>query len=74
MLFLDLKENQLTRIEGPKATFVIRDNNKPLILLAGGTGIAPIKAMVDELLFNQDKREVYIYLGMNTSNSTTLKN
>ncbi|MDE1309868.1 CDP-6-deoxy-delta-3,4-glucoseen reductase [Vibrio aestuarianus subsp. cardii] len=73
LLFGELKENQLMRIEGPKGTFFIRDNDKPLILLAGGTGIAPIKAMVEKLLFNQDKREVYIYWGMNSPNSFYLK-
>lgn len=72
-VFSGLKVNQLMRIEGPKGTFFVRENDKPLILLAGGTGIAPIKAMVDELLFNQDKRDVYIYWGMNSSNSFYLK-
>ncbi|MBF4438157.1 CDP-6-deoxy-delta-3,4-glucoseen reductase, partial [Vibrio anguillarum] len=46
LLFEHLKENQLMRIEGPKGTFFVRDNIKPLIFIATGTGIAPIKAIV----------------------------
>ena len=72
-VFTDLKQNQLLRIEGPKGTFFIRKDNKPLILVAGGTGIAPVKAMVEELLANQDQRDVHIYWGMNTKNSFYLK-
>jgi len=68
-LFSGIKENQLMRVEGPKGTFFIRDNDKPLILLAGGTGIAPVKAMVEKLIENKDKRDIYIYWGMNNENS-----
>lgn len=64
LIFGNLAENQLMRIEGPKGTFFVRDRAKPLILLAGGTGIAPVKAIVEELVNNDDPREVYIYWGM----------
>lgn len=64
LLFTSLVEQQLMRIEGPKGTFFIKQNNKPLILIATGTGIAPIKAIVEELLFKKDKRNIYIYWGM----------
>lgn len=72
-VFSGLKENQLMRIEGPKGTFFIRQSTKPLILLAGGTGIAPVKAMLEELLADKDKREIHIYWGMNAKNSFYLK-
>ncbi|WP_332058922.1 hypothetical protein [Vibrio taketomensis] len=32
--------------------------------MATGTGIAPIKAIVEELIAKEDKRKVYIYWGM----------
>ncbi|MFC4701022.1 CDP-6-deoxy-delta-3,4-glucoseen reductase [Glaciecola siphonariae] len=64
LIFNDLKENELMRIEGPKGTFFVRDSNLPLILIAGGTGIAPIKAIVEDLIAKQDKRKLYIYWGM----------
>lgn len=64
LIFGQLKENQLMRLEGPKGTFFIRDNNKPLVLIATGTGIAPIKAIVEDLLLKDDNRALYIYWGM----------
>ncbi|CAK2054716.1 CDP-6-deoxy-L-threo-D-glycero-4-hexulose-3-dehydrase reductase [Vibrio crassostreae] len=64
LLFNGLKENQLMRIEGPKGTFFVKDNIKTLVLLATGTGIAPIKAIVEELVAKEDKRDVHIYWGM----------
>ncbi len=68
VLFNDLKENQLMRITGPKGTFFVREDNLPLILIATGTGIAPIKAIVEKLISSQDKREISIYWGMRYKN------
>lgn len=64
LLFNDIKKDALIRIEGPIGTFFVRDNDRPIIFLAGGTGFAPIKAMVEELLANKCKRNLYIYWGM----------
>lgn len=64
LIFSDLQENTLMRIEGPCGTFFIRDGNRPIIFLAGGTGFAPVKAMVEHLIQKQTTREIYIYWGM----------
>lgn len=61
--------NQLMRIEGPMGTFFIREATNPVIFLAGGTGFAPVKAMVEELLARGTSREIYIYWGMPHSTS-----
>lgn len=68
LVFGKVKENQLMRIEGPKGTFFVRDGERPLIFLATGTGIAPIKAMTSKLLECQDQRPIYIYWGMRSLN------
>lgn len=48
--FQEAKINDLLRLEGPLGTFCLRSNNPTdLIFLATGTGIAPIKAMLEEL-------------------------
>ena len=59
--------NQLMRIDGPKGTFFVRKNDAPIIFLAGGTGFAPIKAMVEALVADNSQREIYIYWGMSNS-------
>ncbi len=35
--------------------------------MAGGTGIAPVKAILEELINREDPRDVYIYWGMPSS-------
>lgn len=67
-LFGQVKENQLMRMEGPKGTFFVKSNTKPLILIATGTGIAPVKAVVEDLVEKQDLRDVHIYWGMQYQN------
>lgn len=52
---------QMVRIEGPKGTFFVRKSSSPIIFLAGGTGFAPIKAMVELLLETKEDRNIYIY-------------
>ena len=49
-LFKEAKINDLLRIEGPIGTFFLRDLKfKNIVFLATGTGIAPIKAILDEI-------------------------
>ena len=66
-LFKDAKENDLLRIEGPMGTFFYRDTNKTnLIFLATGTGIAPIKAILEDLNMNSEKvtgKSIYLFSG-----------
>jgi CDP-4-dehydro-6-deoxyglucose reductase len=48
--FEEAKINDLLRIEGPIGTFFLRKaQNKNIIFLATGTGIAPIKSIIEEL-------------------------
>ena len=68
MIFEQVKENQLMRMQGPKGTFFVRDSSKPLIFLATGTGIAPVKAIVEKLIHSGDKRAIHIYWGMQYEN------
>lgn len=45
-VYCTLKPRDMVRIEGPFGTFVLRDTAAPIILLASGTGYAPIAAML----------------------------
>jgi len=47
--FEDAKENDLLRVEGPKGTFFLRERKKHIVFLATGTGIAPVKSILDKL-------------------------
>ncbi|KAF1042782.1 MAG: CDP-6-deoxy-L-threo-D-glycero-4-hexulose-3-dehydrase reductase [Herbaspirillum frisingense] len=63
-VFTTLKERDILRIEGPLGTFFLReDSDKPIVLLASGTGFAPIKAIVEQLEHAGSKRAVTLYWG-----------
>ena len=63
--------NDLLRIDGPLGTFGLRDSNvNTIVMLATGTGIAPIKAMLESMhLSSQDfsDKKVYLYWGGRTA-------
>ena len=63
-VFNTLKEKDILRFEGPLGTFFLReDSDKPLILLASGTGFAPIKAIVEHALHQGINRPITLYWG-----------
>lgn len=63
-VFTTLKERDILRVEGPLGTFFLReDSEKPIVLLASGTGFAPIKAIVEQLEHAGSKRAVTLYWG-----------
>lgn len=63
-VFGALKEKDILRIEGPFGSFFLReDSDKPIVLLASGTGFAPIKAIIEHLQFKGTTRPVVLYWG-----------
>jgi CDP-4-dehydro-6-deoxyglucose reductase len=53
-----VKERDILRFEGPLGTFFLReDNPKPIVLLASGTGFAPIKAIAEHIFYKRLNRE-----------------
>jgi len=62
--FSSMKVRDILRFNGPHGTFYLReDSKKPMILLAGGTGFAPIKALVEHAIAENCARPIYIYWG-----------
>jgi CDP-4-dehydro-6-deoxyglucose reductase len=63
-VFEKMKEKDILRFEGPLGTFFVReDSTKPMILLASGTGFAPIKAMIEHALHKDVTRPMTLYWG-----------
>jgi CDP-4-dehydro-6-deoxyglucose reductase len=63
-VFGSMKERDILRIEGPFGSFYLReDSDKPIILLASGTGFAPVKAIIEHLQFKGITRAVTLYWG-----------
>lgn len=63
-VFSEMHEKSMLRLEGPFGSFYLReDSNKPLLFVAGGTGFAPIKAIVEHTIEYQHQRDITIYWG-----------
>ena len=63
-VFSAMKEKEILRIEGPFGSFYLReDSAKPMVLLASGTGFAPIKAMIEHMQLKRIARPAVLYWG-----------
>lgn len=63
-VFESMKVKDLMRIEGPYGQFFLReDSDRPAIFMAGGTGFAPIKGIIEHALAAGIKRPFHIYWG-----------
>lgn len=63
-VFSGMKEKDILRFQGPYGSFFLREESaKPVILLAGSTGFAPIKALVEHAIHNHIARPLEIYWG-----------
>lgn len=63
-VFHHMKEKEILRIEGPYGSFYLReDSDKPMVLLASGTGFAPIKAVIEHMQHKAIARPATLYWG-----------
>jgi len=63
-VFDGLKEKTLMRIEGPLGSYFLReDRERPIILMGGGTGFAPLKGMLEHAFHIKMKRPIHLFCG-----------
>ena len=62
-VFGAMKEKEILRIEGPYGSFHLQESPKPIVLLASGTGFAPIKAIIEHMQFMGITRDAVLYWG-----------
>ena len=63
-VFATMKEKDILRVEGPFGSFFLReDSAKPIVLLASGTGLAPIKAIIEHMRAAAITRPAALYWG-----------
>ncbi|HEX4523164.1 MAG TPA: CDP-6-deoxy-delta-3,4-glucoseen reductase [Casimicrobiaceae bacterium] len=64
-LFNEFKGREILRIEGPLGNFFLREeSDKPIIFVAGGTGFAPIKAIIEHAFHHDIDRQIVLYWGV----------
>lgn len=64
-LFASIKAKGYVNVRLPKGNCHLNqlDAAKPIIFIAGGTGFAPVKAMIEQLLATGDQRPFELYWG-----------
>ena len=63
-LFNRMKDKALLRFQGPLGTFALReDSPRPILLIGGGTGFAPLKGMLEHAFHIGLDRPLHLYWG-----------
>ncbi len=64
-VFTQMKEKDLLRLRGPLGVFFLREeSDRPAILVAGGTGFAPIKGILEHAFAHGIRRPLHLYWGV----------
>lgn len=64
-VFDEMKDRALLRIEGPLGSFYLRENSeRPILMMAGGTGVAPLKGMIDHAQYIGFDRPMHLFWGV----------
>jgi CDP-4-dehydro-6-deoxyglucose reductase len=68
-VFERLQPKALLRVQGPLGSFFLReDSTRPILMIAGGTGLAPLKGMIEHAIavgsFGGGGRTVHLYWGV----------
>ena len=64
-VFDGMQPGEVLRLEGPLGTFFVRlGSPRPILMMGGGTGFAPLKAMIEDLIHAGDDRPITLYWGV----------
>lgn len=68
-----LRVGDLVRVSGPLGTSYLRAQHPgPLLAIAGGSGLAPVRSIVDSALANGESREMHVYFGARSARDVYL--
>ena len=64
-VFEKMQVGEVVEFEGPLGSFFLReDSDKPIIFVAGATGFAPVKSMLEHAFHAGVKRDMVLYWGV----------
>jgi len=64
-VFDEMKDRALLRIEGPLGSFYLREQSpRPVLMMAGGTGFAPLKGMLEHAFYIGFDRPIHLFWGV----------
>jgi CDP-4-dehydro-6-deoxyglucose reductase len=62
-VYNELKRGDLLRVELPFGSFALQESEKPILFVAGSTGFAPIKSIIEDTLRKNIQRPMTLYWG-----------
>jgi NAD(P)H-flavin reductase/ferredoxin len=63
-VFEGMKAGDTLRFEGPLGRFTLRESHRPILFVAGATGFAPIKSIVEDAFWRGIRRPMTLYWGV----------
>jgi CDP-4-dehydro-6-deoxyglucose reductase len=74
-LFDGMQEKTILRIEAPLGSYYLReDSHRPIILMGGGTGFAPLKGIIEHAFQIGVNRSMHLYWGVRSRADLYLPN
>ena len=72
-VFEGMKVGDPIRLEGPIGRFTLRESERPILFLAGATGFAPVKSIIEDAFHRGIKRPMRLYWGVRKPSDLYLK-
>ena len=63
-VFDGMQVGDTLRLEGPLGRFTLREGERPIVFLAGATGFAPVKSIIEDAFARGITRPMRLYLGV----------
>jgi len=63
-VFNEMKVGDTLRFEGPLGHFTLRESELPILFVAGATGFAPVKSIVEDAFHRGLRRPMWLYWGV----------
>ncbi len=63
-VFTDMKVGDTLRFEGPLGRFTLHESELPILFVAGATGFAPVKSIVEDAFNRGLRRPMWLYWGV----------
>jgi len=72
-VFEHMRVGDTIDFEGPIGRFTLRDSERPILMIAGATGFAPIKSILEDAFRRGVRRPIQLYWGARTEDDLYLQ-
>jgi len=72
-VFEHMRAGDAIDFEGPIGRFTLRDSDRPILMIAGATGFAPIRSILEDAFRSGVRRPIQLYWGVRTEDDLYLQ-